>query len=135
LTTPYLKTVERKVSTLIPVFVGGDSASLTALFECDSMNRVLMKSFEEEKGHKTGSTLKFGGGVLDYRTKTKPDTVYVKSDTIETRTEVPVYIEVAKEVNKLTKWQKLRLTIGDITIVLLAVYAVMWLVKQKLKIF
>lgn len=135
LKTPYLKTAERRVSTLVPIFVGDDSASLKALFECDSTNRVLMKSFEEEKGRKTGSTLKFSDGVLDYKTKTKPDTVYVRSDTIETRREIPVYVEVAKEVNKLTKWQKLRIAIGDVTIVLLSVYAALRLIKQKFRIF
>lgn len=135
LTTPYLKTVERKVSTLVPVFVSGDSSNLRAIFECDSTNRVLMKSFEEEKGRKTESNLTFNSGVLNYRLTTKSDTIYVKSDTIETLREVPVYVEVPMEINKLTNWQKIRIVIGDIIIIILAAYAGLWLIKQKLKIF
>ena len=93
---PYVKTVERKVTTLVPIHVPGDSTLLRAVFECDSLNRVLLKDLAEVKGGKVGSAFGFKNGVLDYRADFKPDTAYLPSDTVFTEKEVPVQVEAKR---------------------------------------
>lgn len=119
--TPSLKTVERKVSTLIPVYIQGDSATLRAWFECDSLNNVLLKGIDEAKSKNMQSGVNFHDGVLYYNAKTQPDTVHLPSNTIYKEREIPVTVEIEKEVNVLTKWQTIRLWIADIIMALLSV--------------
>ncbi|MEA4950749.1 MAG: hypothetical protein VB068_14065 [Petrimonas sp.] len=107
-----LKTVERKVSTLVPIYIPGDSALLRAVFECDSLNNVLLKGISEQKGGNVGSTIGFKDGVMDYKADFKPDTVYLPSDTIYTEKEVPVIIEVPKVEYRLTGIQSVFFYIG-----------------------
>lgn len=118
-----VKTVERKVTTLVPVFIPGDSALLRMVFECDSLNNVLLKSFKENKGGRVGSDLQFNDGVLDYKVEYKPDTVYLPSDTIFTEREVPVIVETVKEEYRMTKFQTAFFYTGLIT----AVFTAAWL--------
>lgn len=103
----------------------GDSAMLRAYFECDSLNNVLMRSFTETKSGKVESSLSFSGGALDYKAATKPDTVYLPSDSVFIDREIPVTVEVDKEVNKPTKWQKTRMRAGDLFISILCAI-VLW---------
>lgn len=42
----------------VPVVIPGDSASIRALLECDSLNRVVMRELEIEKGKRIVPTLK-----------------------------------------------------------------------------
>ena len=127
-----VKTVERKVTTLVPVFVPGDSAVLRAWFECDSLNNVLLKGFDEQKSKNMSSDLAFADGMLEYGTKTQPDTVYLPSDTIYTEKEIPVPVEVEKEINVLTRWQTIRMRIGDFTLLILFAFAGWKLIKLYL---
>ncbi|SFL10069.1 hypothetical protein SAMN05216357_112127 [Porphyromonadaceae bacterium KH3CP3RA] len=60
------------------------------------------------------SDFSFNDGVLEYGTKTQPDTVYIPSDTIYMDKEIPVPVEVEKKVNVLTKFQSIRIWIGNI---------------------
>lgn len=64
---------------LTPVAVQGENASLTALFECDSTNKVLLKQFGELKSKNMNSSFSFTNGQLNYKAQTEPDTVFVKS--------------------------------------------------------
>lgn len=125
-----VKTVERKVSTLVPVAIPGDSAMLRAVFECDSLNRLLIKDFNEVKGNKVSSEVGFKNGVLNYRAYFKPDTAYLPSDTIYTEKEIPIIVEVDKVQYRQTKFQIVFFYIGLIT----AIAAAVWLII-KLKTF
>lgn len=127
-----VKTVERKVTTLVPVFVPGDSAVLRAWFECDSMNNLLLKGIDEQKSKNMSSDFSFNDGLLEYSTKTQPDTVYLPSDTIYTEKEIPVLVEVEKEINVLTKWQSIRIWIGNIILSAIAGMLVYGLFKLYL---
>lgn len=71
------KSVEK--DKLTPVEVPGENASLIALFKCDSLNRVLLVSYNELKSRNVNSNFSFTNGQLKYGTKTQPETVYVKS--------------------------------------------------------
>ena len=66
---------------------------------------------------------------------TKNDTVYLQSikwrerfkvDTVryEKVDSIPYFIEVTKEVNVLTKWQKIRLQLLNVIILVIAVYVI-----------
>lgn len=100
---------------LVPVYLSPDSALLTALFECDSMGRVIMRQMEELKGEQMETGLSFKDGKLDYKAKTKPDTVYIPGkDSI-------IYVprEVTVEVNRLTWWQETWIRIGKMSLSIL----------------
>ena len=123
--------IERKVSVLLPVSIPGDSATLKALFECDSTNRVLMKGFEEHKTKNVQSSLQFNNGILSYKARKPPDTVYMKSDTIYKQ--ITREVKVTKDVNYITKWHKIRMRIGDVIMLLTAAAGLYQLIKLYLK--
>ncbi len=130
-----VRTVERKVTTLVPFYIPGDSTALTALFECDSLNRVLLKSYNDLKGTKVHSAVNFSNGKLNYQANFKPDTIYLPSDTIYTEKEVPIITEVPKIEYRQTRWQKFRCRVGDITIAILLLIGGWQLIKLKFKLF
>lgn len=114
---------------LVPVYLSPDSALLTALFECDSTGRVLMREVEELKGKAMETDLSFKDGKLDYKVKVAPDTVYVPGkDSI---IYVPQPVEVA--VNRLTWWQETWMRIGKISISILALLLGLKGVRKLLK--
>lgn len=94
---------------LVPIQLPVDSSSLKALFECDSLNRVILKELDESKSSGLQSQFKFHDSELLYKVKTIRDTFYVKiTDTIIDR-EIPVKTVEYVEVNKLTKWQVIQI--------------------------
>lgn len=124
-----IKTIERRVSTLVPIFVGNDSASISALLECDSLNNVILKDLAEAKSKNMKSDFSFEDGRLNYNAKTERDTVYIPSDTVFFDKEIPVTVEVVKKEYRMNKVQTVFFYIGLIT----AMGLLSWLVI-KLKI-
>ncbi len=124
------------MTTLVPVLLPGDSTLLRAVFECDSTNKVLMTDIEELKTRNVNTELKFMDGKLVYATAKGPDTVFVRSDTIrvETEREIPVEVEVEKEVNRLTTWQRVRIKVGDVALLVLAVLLGYKAVRTRFKL-
>lgn len=129
-----VKTVERKVSTLVPIYIPGDSALLRTVFECDSLNNVLLKGISEQKGGNVGSTIRFKDGVMDYKADFKPDTVWLPSDTIYIEKDVPFFVKVPKVEYRQTKFQAIFFYIGLITAVALGVWLVIKLKFNFLKL-
>lgn len=116
---------------LVPVYLSPDSALLTALFECDSTGRVLMRQVEELKGKGMETGLSFQDGRLDYTAKHVPDTVYVPGkDSI---IYVPQEVKVEVETNRLTWWQETWMRIGKISISILALLLGLKGVRKLLK--
>lgn len=111
-----MRTVERKVSTLIPFYIPGDSALLQVILECDSLNNVLLSSLSESKGDKVASGFEFKDGIINYNAQFKPDTVYVPSDTIYTSVEIPLPVEVKVVEYRQTKFQNTFYNIGLIAV-------------------
>lgn len=114
---------------LVPVYLSPDSALLTALFECDSTGRVILKAYNELKSAGTESRLHFEDGRLDYEAKEKPDTVFlpVKDSIIY----VPQLVEV--EVNRLTWGQETWIYIGKALAALVAASASFKLIRKRIK--
>lgn len=105
---------------LVPVYLSPDSALLTALFECDSSNQVIMKTYNELKSTGVESSLSFDNGKLDYKANAKHDTIYIpaKDSIIYVSTPVPgdmVYI------NQLTWWQQTWIYAGKLFAVILLI--------------
>lgn len=119
------KTIEK--DRLTPVAVPGEKSLLKALFECDSLNRVMLVNFSELKSKNMQSDFSFANGQLEYAAETQPDTVFIKSTdrwyyinkhikkTITITREVPV------EVNKwgLLDWVGLLAIIAIIALLVL----------------
>lgn len=129
-----IKTVERRVTTLVPFLIPGDSVVMQAYFECDSFNNVLLKELGEQKGRRMDTDFDFKDGKLNYKAELKPDTVYLKQDSVIIEKDVPVIVEVTVETNKLTSWQNFRIKLGDALIGLLVLFGVYSFIKQKFKI-
>lgn len=70
-----------------------------------------MQAFEEQKSKNTGSSLKLENGVLDYRTKTEHDTIYIPGkDSL-----IYVPVDVSGPVtNVLTWWQQFWINWGKL---------------------
>lgn len=114
---------------LVPVYLPADSALLTALFECDSNNQVILKAYDELKSQGMNSHLTFENGRLDYDLETVHDTVYLPAkDSI---IYVPQPVEV--EVNRLTWWQETWMRIGKISLSILALWLGLKAVQKLLK--
>lgn len=116
---------------LVPVYLSPDSALLTALFECDSNNRVIMKAYDELKSAGVESSLSFDNGKLDYKAEAKHDTIYIpaKDSIIYIPVEVP-----GEPVNHLTWWQHTWIYIGRLFAVILLIKYLPLLWKAILKL-
>ena len=97
---------DKIVERLVPVSAPADSASISALFACDSLNRVILRSISELKGKSVQSRYTYYAGALKYNFATSPSPGYARvKDSIIYR-EVPVKVPVEVKVNELTWWQK-----------------------------
>lgn len=124
---------EKIVERLVPVAVPADSTAIFALFECDSLNNVIMKQLAEHKSKGVESDFSFNDGRFNYNAKTKPDTVYIPvADSVKYK-EIPVEVVRTVKVNELTRWQTIRMHIGDATIAILGFALVFFIIKQILK--
>lgn len=114
---------------VVEVPVPADSALLSALFECDSVGRVILKAYNELKSRNVESRLSFEDGRLDYSATTARDTVYVPvGDSI---VYVPQYVEV--EVNRLTWKQETWMRVGKVLSALSALLLFFILIRKRLK--
>lgn len=117
---------------LVPVYLSPDSALLTALFECDSTNRVVLRQMEEQKGKSMETGWSFEDGRLDYQAKTAPDTVYLPGK--DSLIYVPQPVEVRVEVNRLTWAQEAWIRAGKALSALAAGLLIfILLIRKRLK--
>ena len=122
---------EKIVERLVPVAAPADSANITALFECDSLNRVIMKSLDEQKSQNVKSRFSYNAGLLRYNFATAPTISFATvRDSIVYR-EVAVKVPVEVRINELTWWQKLWITIGKVAAGLGLIILVVFIVKSK----
>ena len=122
-----LKDSVRIVERLVPVQLPADSSYIDAFFECDSTNQVIMKSLSEEKSKRINSEFNFTSGKvakLDYKSKVKPDTVYISVKDTSVIKDKPVYVNVPVVTNQLIWWQKVFMWEGVALnlLLLLAIY-------------
>lgn len=105
----------RVVEKLIPVQLPADSSAIYALFECDSANNVILKQLNEEKSKHVATKINFIPGKtakLDYKSKTTPDTVYIKGTDRLIYKDRPVITEKPVYINKLNLFQKILMWSG-----------------------
>jgi hypothetical protein len=107
-------TVKDKIT---PVTVEGDSSNITALFECDSLNKVIMKQLNEVKGNNVNSNAEFKDGQFKYKTVYKDREVFIHGKDSITIKEVPVPVPYPVEIERpLTGWQWFQIWCGRILI-------------------
>lgn len=113
---------------VVKVPVPADSALLSALFECDSNNRVILKAYNELKSRNVESRLSFEDGRLDYSATAARDTVYIPAE--DSIVYVPQYVEV--EVNRLTWKQETWMRAGKVLSAFSALLLVFILIRKRL---
>lgn len=126
---------ERIVERLVPVRVADDSLSMLALFECDSLNQVVLKQLREEKSKGVKSQFDFSNGLLNYHVVAVHDTVFIAAKDSFIYKEVPIYINVPVEVNKLTKWQVIQIRAGKALFWLIGAGGIYLLVLKRKLVF
>jgi hypothetical protein len=91
-----------------------------------------MRELSEEKSSYISSEYSFKNGMLDYKAKTQPDTVWIPNDTIYINEQVPIEVEVPVVEIRMSKFQRVFFTLGLIA----AGVIVAWIVIkfQKFKI-
>lgn len=124
---------ERVVERLVPYAVAADSSTLKAWFECDSLNQVIIKQLDEQKG-KSQSNIDFNNGKLTYKLIHKVDTVYVAAKDSFIYKEKAIRVEVPIEVNKLTNWQIIQIYAGKVMLSILVLGLIYLLFKMKTKL-
>lgn len=105
---------EKVITRLVKVKPNDDSIRMKAMFECDSLNQVVLKSVSEQKTPGVSSNTNFANGLFDYKMVVVHDTVYVEAKDSLIYKEVAVKIEVPVEVNRLTKWQTFQIMFNRI---------------------
>lgn len=118
---------------LVPVYLSPDSALLTALFECDSNNQVIMKAYNELKSAGVESNLSFDNGKLDYKANAKRDTIYIPAKDSIIYVPLPVPGDTVY-TNRLTWWQQTWIYIGRLFAVILLIKYLPLLWKAILKL-
>lgn len=118
--------VETKIEIrerLVPVPVPADSSTLTALFECDSLNRVQMSEIHELKSKRMQSELSFDKptGTLNYDTKSIRDTIYWPAKDSLVYKDKPYPVEVEKIVYEQTAVQKFLTILGGIALIVVVI--------------
>jgi len=124
---------ERIVERMVPYKVNDDSLNMKALFECDSLNNVVMKQLTEAKSKGVASNFDFNAGLLNYHVVTVHDTIYIPGKEITITKDVPLRVEVPVEVNKLTAWQGAQIIAGRILLSAALVCGIWFLIKMKFK--
>jgi hypothetical protein len=103
---------------LVPVEIPADSAVMSALLECDSLNNVRLVEIDELKSKRVESS--FNLSVVDklstlaYVVRTVFDTVYIPAKDSIIYQEIPLRVEIPVEVNKITGWQWFQIWTGRI---------------------
>lgn len=126
---------ERVVERLVPVELPQDSSSVLALFECDSLNNVIMKELNEVKTKRIQTAYTYRDGALSYRLNAIPGIINVRATDSIVLKEVPIKVPVPYEVNKLTWLQRIQIRGGQLFFILIITGIVYLGLKGKLTIF
>jgi hypothetical protein len=114
-------TIERIQERLVPYALPGDSSSIKALFECDSLNRVQLKELSDLKASSWQGDFSFNEGVFNYNLKRPPDTVYLPVKDTHIEREKPVEVPIEVYINRLTNFQKICFWAGIVFMGLLGI--------------
>lgn len=120
-----MKIVEKE--TFVPMPVPADSASIRALLQCDKNGKVVLEWFDTEKSKNVQLQFSIDSlGNLLAKMKSVPDTIYVpiKETTIEKEIKVPYPVE-----KELTRWQKIKIELGDWAFSIIIVFILIMIYK------
>lgn len=117
-----VKTFEKQVTKLVPVYMPTDSALLTAYLECDSANKVILRNLDAKKTKGMQTDFSFKDGRLDLKSKAGGDSVMVKHDITVMEKEIPIPVPVETIKYKMNAWQRVFYYIGLFGSIIGAVY-------------
>lgn len=126
-----IKQSEKITERLLPIILPPDSALFDALLACDSLNNVYVRELNESKTPRIAGNWRLNENRLIYKTIVKKDTIYMPQTEKEVFVEVPVKIEIVKEVNVLTTWQTFQIWCGRIAGGLTGILLIFITVKSK----
>lgn len=121
------------VEKLVEVQLPPDSATIRALLECDENGRVVLNWLDIANSKNAQAMLTIDSlGNLLANMRTQPDTVYLPSKTVTITKKEKIPYPVEKE---LTRWQQIRLNVGEcaIVIVIISIMFVVVIIIYKLK--
>ena len=107
---------------ITPVALPEDSASLSALFYCDSLNQVRLAQINELKTANMQSQQSFKNGKLTYRIRTVHDTVYIHGKDSIVLKQVPYKVEVPVVTYRQTAIQRFLSIVGAIALALVVLF-------------
>lgn len=122
---------------LTPVPLRVDSASIRALFRCDSNYNVILAEFLDLKTKGINTNLSFKNGVLDYKLTTGGDTVYIPGSDFYWYINRRISSTLIKTVyvdKKLSWYQKFMIDSGQYVWGALLLIIVVSIVKNYTKI-
>ncbi|MCL1942800.1 MAG: hypothetical protein FWF54_04540 [Candidatus Azobacteroides sp.] len=128
-----VKESERITERLVPVVLSPDSALFDAFLACDSLNNVYIRQLSETRTQGITGNWQMEDNRLVYKTIVKRDTVYLPQTEKERYVEVPVKVEVIKEVNVLTGWQNFQVWMGRFALAAAGISVGFMLIRSKLK--
>lgn len=126
-----IETKETVIERLVPYALPADSAAIRALFECDSLNNVRLVELSEQKGGSWQSRYLFGNGLFSWNLYQPPDTVYVPAKDSIIEREKPVEVVREVPVHYTTSWEKIRMKLGDLFLIILGVGFISLLIRWK----
>jgi len=105
----------------VPVQLPADSASITALFECDSLNNVVLKDITQLKGRNLELLASYDAlrGELKVLANQPADTVYLPGKETIIRQQIPIEVEKPVYINELHSWQKFLIWTGAICLAII----------------
>lgn len=89
-----------------------------------------MREISEEKSNNISTEHSFKNGLLNYKAKTQPDTVWLPNDTIYSSEQVPFEVEVPVVEIKMSGFQRVFFIIG----LVVAGFILAWIVLKLKKI-
>ena len=105
------------------VIVEPDFASVRALFECDSLNRVVMKELEIKRGQKVTPEVKWQYGVLEVSIPVDSQAVYLSWKERHGLTQETITItEISKVKEKPPWWMRGLSSLGGFALFLSIIF-------------
>lgn len=96
------------IEKLVPYALPPDSASITALMECDENGKVVLRWLDLANSENVQLRFKLDSlGNVSAKMIVPKDTAFIPGKDIKTTKEIPVYIEA-----RLTKWEQIKMDFG-----------------------
>ena len=130
-----VQTITKVVDRIVKVPAPQDSATIMALFQCDSLHNVVLKNYNELKTSGLQSAFKSVKNGIEIRLKTVHDTIRVEAKDSLVYKEIPIIQKIPVEVEKPLGWFLWTLIISGSLGILYLLIRFLWpLIKTFIKV-